>query len=101
MSTGQVLMTEVRWGNVGGTIGLVQLEDVSVTPLLAEMDRSADFRPMLEARPLAGDPRRRIRAAPASALDSAQEGFEMGVECRGLFKIDDHAEHRSAFLLDS
>ena len=78
----------------------MQWEDVSVTPLLAEMDRSADFRPMLEAQALAGDPRRCIRAAPALALDSAQEGFEMGVECRGLFRIDDHAEHRSALLLD-
>jgi len=66
----------------------MQRDDISVAPLLTDMDWSVDVWLVFKAESPARGLRRRIKTAPASALDGAQEGFEMGVECCRLFEID-------------
>ena len=67
---------------------MVQSDDVAIAPLVVDVDRSVDFRLMFETKALAGDFRCRVRTAPDSAFNGPQEGFEVGIECRGLFEID-------------
>lgn len=66
----------------------MQRNDITFATLVVDVDWSADLWLVFEAESPARDARRRIRPAPASAFDGAQEGFEVGIECRGLFEID-------------
>jgi hypothetical protein len=82
------LRRQLAGRDVGGTIGLMQRNDLAVVRPLVVMDWSADFRPVLNAQVPAPDPRRHIGPTPAPAVDGAQEGFEVSIECRGLLEID-------------
>ncbi len=70
----------------------MQRDGISVAPPLTDVNWSVDvlFKAKWPARGL----RCRIKTAPASAFDGAQEGFEMGVECCRLFEIDGVARVR-------
>ena len=89
---GAVSHTPLRWKlagrNVFKTIALMQRDNLAIVHPLVDMGWSTEARPVLNAQVPVPDPRRHIGSTPAPAVDRAQEGFEVRIECRGLFEID-------------